>query len=428
VSEEEQLRQLKEAQVEALLAKPYVVGVGTGFRTQSGELTDELCIVVMVRTKLPAGGLPVEARIPAEIEGVPTDVLEVGELWALQTRQARSERWRPAPGGVSVGHYQASAGTLGGVVLDRATGARLILSNNHVLANWNEGRVGEPIVQPGPADGGRVPEDTIAHLERFCPIGFGTSPAACPVARGVASTANALAGWVGSQHRLQAVQIAPATRNVVDAAVARPVDDGDVADEILGIGVLQGSRPAALGMPVLKSGSTSQVNTGVVIVTHATVLINYGPGKLTRFEDQIVTSPMSESGDSGSLLVARDSLQAVGLLFAGSPQVTVHNRIETVLEALQVSIGTAGASAAEMRVALARARAVRRAHEAELLGKAHVVGVATGVRQKEGRSTGEVALVVVVEKKVPRAQLASQDAIPAQIEGVPVDVQVAETR
>jgi hypothetical protein len=45
------------------------------------------------------------------------------------------------------------------------------------------------------------------------------------------------------------------------------------------------------------------------------------------------------------------------------------------------------------------------------------------MRQKDGKPTGEVALVVMVKKKVPPAQLAAEDVIPIQIEGARVDVQ-----
>jgi hypothetical protein len=47
---------------------------------------------------------------------------------------------------------------------------------------------------------------------------------------------------------------------------------------------------------------------------------------------------MSSPGDSGSLLVAGDSMKAVGLLFAGSDQATIFNPIEDVLSALEVEM------------------------------------------------------------------------------------------
>lgn len=69
------------------------------------------------------------------------------------------------------------------------------------------------------------------------------------------------------------------------------------------------------------------------------------------------------------------------------------------------------------------AREVKRRVQDELLSKANVVGVGIGIRKKDGKPTGETVLVVMVTYKVPRAQLAPEDLIPSQIEGVPVDVQ-----
>jgi len=70
-----------------------------------------------------------------------------------------------------------------------------------------------------------------------------------------------------------------------------------------------------------------------------------------------------------------------------------------------------------------RAVAAKQAHEAELLRKANVVGIGIGLRSARGVQTGEVALIVLVRRKIPPSQLAAEDRIPAQLEGVPVDVQ-----
>jgi len=84
---------------------------------------------------------------------------------------------------------------------------------------------------------------------------------------------------------------------------------------------------------------------------------------------------------------------------------------------------------ADTQTDLEKVKAVKRAHENELMAKANVVGVGVGLREKGGVRTKSVALVVMVSKKMPRSQLAAQDVIPSQIEGVPVDVQeVGEIR
>lgn len=331
---QERVIEAKNTHQQDLLNKANVVGVGIGYKETGGQRTDELSVVVLVREKQPADQLPPQAVVPAQVDNVKTDVVQVGDIRAFQ---ARTDRWRPAPPGVSIGHAQITAGTFGAVVRDRASGARLILSNNHVLANMNDAQIGDPILQPGPFDGGQSEGDVIARLERFCPIQFGTSPGECNIAGGVAALANLFAQLLGSKHRLQPMRISPQAVNRVDAAVARPVDDSLILDEILEIGAPQGTQPAALSMAVRKSGRSTGLTTGQILVLDATVNVSYDT-RTVQFEGQIVAGPMSAPGDSGSLVVAGDSLRAVGLLFAGSDQSTIFNPIQDVLDCLDVTI------------------------------------------------------------------------------------------
>ncbi len=73
---------VKEAFTEDLLAKPNVIGVGVGLREREGELTDEIVLVVLVKKKLPRTEIEPDDLIPTEIQGVPIDVQEVGEIAA----------------------------------------------------------------------------------------------------------------------------------------------------------------------------------------------------------------------------------------------------------------------------------------------------------------------------------------------------------
>ena len=66
---------------------------------------------------------------------------------------------------------------------------------------------------------------------------------------------------------------------------------------------------------------------------------------------------------------------------------------------------------------------VKQSHEEELLTKANVLGVGVGLRERRGLRGEQVALVVLVRRKLPVAQLAPDDVIPSEIDGVPVDVQ-----
>ncbi len=334
MSEHEDVRLAKDLHKNDLLAKPNVVGVGVGEKISQGRNTGELSVVVLVRQKVPLVGLEPKAIVPREVNGIRTDVVEVGLIRAFQSR---TERWRPAPGGVSIGHYKITAGTLGCVVRDRATRDRLILSNNHVLANSNDAAPGDPILQPGPTDGGQDGVDTIARLERFCPIQFNVEPPTCGLAQGIADFGNALARLFGSSHRLEVIRANPNASNNVDAAVARPLDERDILDEILEIGVVSGTLPPALGMRVRKSGRTTGLTSSEISVLDATVSVSYGVGRTATFDNQIVAGAMSQ-GDSGSLVVSDSQLRAVGLLFAGSEQSTIINPIQLVLDCLEVDL------------------------------------------------------------------------------------------
>jgi hypothetical protein len=79
----ERARAVKQRHEAALLAHPGVVGVGIGLRQRGGELTNEVCIVVMVRRKRPSEELEAaDELLPHMIDGVPVDVQEVGEIAA----------------------------------------------------------------------------------------------------------------------------------------------------------------------------------------------------------------------------------------------------------------------------------------------------------------------------------------------------------
>ena len=298
------VQEIKNLEEENILMLPNVVGVGVGKKQVKGKQKDDLCISVYVKEKISPDALPSGAAVPTAFDGVKTDVIEVGEIEA----QAYTARIRPAKPGYSMGHFKITAGTFGCLVRDVCPPCRTyILSNNHVLANSNAASVGDPILQPGRVDGGTYPQDFIARLERFVPIRFND----------------------------------PDRYNLVDAALAQPRDQRDVVSSIVAIGTPRGIVEAKPGMKVIKSGRTTQTTTGTVIGVDATIAVGYGASGVAYFRNQILTTDMSQGGDSGSLLLNRDDAKATGLLFAGSSQVTVHNNITNVLMGLGVELITA---------------------------------------------------------------------------------------
>jgi hypothetical protein len=77
------VRQVKARHEAEILAKKNVVGIGIGYRERGGVATNELSLVVFVSKKLPIQALSAQDHIPPYIEGVPTDVKEVGAVKAL---------------------------------------------------------------------------------------------------------------------------------------------------------------------------------------------------------------------------------------------------------------------------------------------------------------------------------------------------------
>lgn len=316
---------------EALHARANVVATGIGYKMRGGMKTGELAIVCSVVEKVPVAELSAADLVPAQIADIPTDVIATGAIRALG---AQTARLRPAPGGCSIGHHRITAGTLGCLV--HRGDVRLILSNNHVLADSNDATSGDAILQPGPIDGGTTDADVIATLDRFVPIEMAGGASTCGIANAIAAVANWFARLGGSSARLEAVSTRSA-RNLVDAATALPLSPDIVDPAILGVGHIAGQAQAELGMRVVKSGRTTGFTTGVIEQVDVTVDVGYGAGRVARFTDQVMAGAMSQGGDSGSAVLDEEH-RIVGLLFAGSENTTVINRIEHVLAALEIEL------------------------------------------------------------------------------------------
>jgi len=316
--------ELQELEQERLLQCENVQGVGVGRKVRAGRETGEPCVTVFVSQKVPKDVLRAADRVPSTLRQCNTDVVELGPVFAGGVLEratgadvmngadgSRSEalgaRTRPAFGGCSVGHYRVHVGSIATGVIDSADYPGIprsfyLLSNNHVLANANQASIGDPIVQPAPADGGRVATDTIGRLARFVPLHFDGQP------------------------------------NLVDAAIAEvPFEALERYLPWIGHARESVSR-VRVGQILRKTGRTTGYTTGVVRTVNTTLDVRYGDGAIARFTRQIVTSKMSAPGDWGSLAVESHD-RPVGLLFAGSCHATVLNPIGFVESALQIRIG-----------------------------------------------------------------------------------------
>jgi hypothetical protein len=199
----------------------------------------------------------------------------------------RKRRLRPAPAGVSVGHEEITAGTLGSPPLETVDGTVVFLTNAHVAAPIDEASTGDSIVQPGPTDGG-TGADTIGRLVE----------------------------WT-------AIEREGANRS--DSALVE-IDDESVAADVLALGDFAGWAEPEVGVEYVKSGRTTGVTSGELLARNARVRVGgYYPDEATVFEGIDVFGPMSAGGDSGSLIGHQrtDGFYATDLLFGGSDRVTL---------------------------------------------------------------------------------------------------------
>lgn len=304
----EQAMRAQERHTATLMARGDVVGTAVGLDAAGGPAL----YVYLLRG---------EGRgLPAELEGFRVIPQVTGPIVALnrvpQGAQARGRspsvdrtaRFpRPVPIGVSTGHPNITAGTIGARV--KAGSGVFALSNNHVYADENRAALGDGVLQPGAYDGGRAPEDVIGTLAAYEPIVFSTSAS-----------------------------------NVIDAAIAATTTDMlGKATPADGYGV-----PGTLvlnaypGLRVMKYGRTTGLTKARVQAINGIVNVQYDRG-VARFVNQVIIQGggFSAGGDSGSLIVGQSGAEArrpVALLFAGGNGITVGNPISAVLSAFGVSI------------------------------------------------------------------------------------------
>lgn len=291
-----------------------VVGVGIGEKLVGGRPVGVQALKFLVRVKYPNSQMLNKQVLPKQVDGLPVDVEEVGLLRALAGPAAAGAmpnpriRCRPAQPGCSIGFQDPNnqflmAGTFGAVV--KKGGSLYILSNNHVLADENHLPLNAPIFQQGLLDGGSVTNGQIAVLTEVVPL-------------------------------------RPGTMNQVDAALAKPLQNGLISRDVLFIGAPKGKTRAKFDMIVHKFGRTTGYTVGRITSLATDVTIQYESGNFA-FQNQIIivgldNKPFSDQGDSGSLILERATQKAVGLLFAGSPTHTIANHITKVGSALGITL------------------------------------------------------------------------------------------
>jgi hypothetical protein len=314
---------------EAVAAAPTNVhAVGIGKKVVEGAATGQPCIRVYVVQKIAPSLLPPIYRIPTELDGIPTDIVESAPAFITKKKKVaaasaaacstnRRQRQRPVVAGISAAHFNVTAGTIAYFCRSTRHGddpaAVHLFSNNHVFADVNQAAVGDAIYQAAPADGGTA-TDAIAEVVRWVHIHLG----------GV-------------------------TPNRVDAALAKMNAGVSHTTEICTIGAVSGVERAEEDDLVRKHGRTSGYTEGVVTDAAYDALVGMDhndPTVVALFQNQLRIERVSPylhfglGGDSGSLVVRKTSQKAVGLYFAGpeSGVYGVANRLDDVLAELEIEL------------------------------------------------------------------------------------------
>ena len=294
---------------EFLLKKQNVVGVGIGFKKSKGirgriasvldHVMDQKSIIVLVKEKKPKWLLNDEDMIPEKINGIKTDVIEVGEITPMNVLDHRRPH-DPLVGGISAVHHKGTACTASVKVYK--DGKEFLLQNAHCgYPHWSGAKHGDPIISPSPLDNGG---EKIGESSEVAEIQFDEGA------------------------------------NKVDACLVEL--QKPMLDEILEIGKY-GTIPkeVTVGETVMKSGRTTGLTRSKVIAVDVTLSINYGEGAgMAKFTNQILTENKNNSfiasGDSSSLLL-NSNKDPVGLVFAASPVVGICNPIQAVMDVLGFS-------------------------------------------------------------------------------------------
>jgi len=150
------------------------------------------------------------------------DIAVIGRVQALGTQgNFRTQKWRPLMMGISVGHREITAGTLGGFA--SKDGEKYVVSNAHVLHPWPfmvQPPYSTKVWQPGPHDTRYDYEHEndyyVADYAQHVRIHSIYEYPQCPISK----TINALYRALGRSSRVRTLQVP----NYVDLAVARIIE------------------------------------------------------------------------------------------------------------------------------------------------------------------------------------------------------------
>lgn len=265
-----------------LLRIPGVVEVGVGLRERGGKLTHETAFRVYVRKKLPQSAVQPENRIPKEIRGFPTDVIEQrSEVLIIGFDDENDDKnYKTKVGGCEIGVDEAGSGqgTLGCFARLNSDNSVVILSCFHVLMQ-NEFFHG--------AAAGSDANKGVGQPDY--------SGSCCCTCNEIATT------LAGGDKNLDCA-LAKLKPDVKFAPKIKTIKKGDGTTELSGF--IEGTDDAVKDHEVWKVGERTGLTRGTVAQVTPLVVI-HPKAPFTYFADH---------GDSGSVVVDTLTGKVVGLL------------------------------------------------------------------------------------------------------------------
>lgn len=305
-------------------------------RVREGKTVEEEVFRVYVSRKPDLMELALSQRIPPEIDGIPTDVWDIGAMVIPPLMKlkplAYTQRIRPLIAGISFGNEAITTGTLGGFFEKK--GDIGIGSNAHIISEnpLVSGSIEKDILQPGTHDGGSAPQDIVTKYKWHQQL-YGAE-STCSLARSLAWTANSLSLLTMRRTRFKLVTEG---LNKIDFGVT---EEPQVPYELkihgvkewsgfIGLGFAgsdmasffckaqnivdqTGWKPVDADIETVKEGDTlhkvgrtTEYTNGKVLDDCAHGTVNYGGYSYIEFDDLIMTEAMLEGGDSGDSAWAR---------------------------------------------------------------------------------------------------------------------------
>jgi len=314
-------REAKQRHEDALLSLPNVQAVCTARQITGGRETGQDAVVAIVSKK---GTVSPSDRVPGELDGVPTDVMEAPLDWCLE---------RPCKIGDAIGRADHGIrGTLGLVYVDPDDRVMLLTAAHVLMSSATDNPVGKDVSQPAGC------RQMIEGRNRYS---IGTVTEAVSPLAGLDVDAAAIADGKYDHHGI--------LQREGSGAYLWTVIGGDSVNNFRNNGAAAYFRPvsyhtAAPGDRVFLHGATSGASSAAVYTNDMTVVTRlWGqPVRMSGLHGYTSDRNIIAGGDSGGLACVfwKGYPRATSTLIMGSGKLAVAVPIHRQLRALHPAMRT----------------------------------------------------------------------------------------